>query len=110
MRYLILMITMAFSTHGHAEGFSKEECKEIFQAWVLNRMLEETCQFGGALSYRLGAMAKSACGDVLSEAEVQKFGAEVGRDLKDDYQRMGKKRLCEDTRPGYEAAVKTISR
>ena len=73
-------------------------------------MLEDTCQFGGVLSYKLGVIAKKACGDMLSEAEVKKFALEVGKDLKEDYERMGRERLCEDAKPGYEAVVQELNR
>jgi hypothetical protein len=106
MRFLILLAMVFYSVDSYAGDDSRKECKIIFQAWVLNTMLESTCKFGGALSYRLGVLAKSACGDVLSETDVKEFASQVAMDLKKDYKRMGKERLCEDAKPGYEGVVK----
>lgn len=98
------------SVDSYAEDYTREQCKEIFQAWVLNNMLEDTCEFGGALSYKLGVIAKSACGDILSETDVKEFGLQVAKDLKKDYERMGREMLCENAKPGYEEVVKELNR
>jgi hypothetical protein len=99
-----------YSVNSYAEDNYRKECKKIFQAWVLNTMLESTCKFGGVLSYKLGEIAKFTCGDILSEADVNEFASQVAKDLKKDYERMGKERLCEDAKPGYEGAVKDFYR
>lgn len=105
----LLPVLFLFGSTSLADDDSQYQCNELFQAWVLNSFLEEQCGFAGMLSYKLGVLVKSACGEVLTEDTRNKLALEVARDFKRDYETLGKAAQCATMKPGYEQAVDDLS-
>ena len=84
-------------------------CKQLYQGWAFNNLLEGICKFDGNLSYRAGVVIKSSCGALISKSDSEDWAGEVTNDTFTDLETVGKARFCEATKPGYDAAVKAFS-
>lgn len=108
MRRALMLALMSTAIFSYAQEPTKEKCKEVYQGWVFNRILEETCEVGGVAARQIGVMAKTMCDDVLTESDRETFGLEVVRSFKKDVDEMGKERLCEIEVPRYNEMVKKL--
>ena len=112
MRNLIFVLFVLVATSASAlvsaNQTTKEKCKELYQGWVFNLILESKCEIGGNAAHRLGIMVKSLCGDNLTEDNTDAFALEVITAFNQDIEQMGKERLCEIEVPRYKNMVDTL--
>lgn len=109
MRILLIGVTLLALSSANADETHKEKCKEIYQSWVFNMVLEDVCEIGGVASRKIGMMAKSLCDDVLTEEDRNKYGLEVANTFKQDIAKMGKENLCEIEVPRYHKMLETLN-
>ena len=82
-----------------------ESCEGMYKSWLLNRMIEGTCDYSAFVAEDLGTAVKSVCEAYLPAEVRDPATAELLQTFRDDYDRMGKDALCEDLREGYEMVV-----
>jgi len=87
---------------------SVQKCRELFQNWLFNNLVEKTCDYNAFISDDLGILVKNQCDAVLTESVREPAAAEVVRAFKADFDAMGRDALCRQARPGYEMVVDTI--
>lgn len=106
--FVVIFLVSSFASADESATVSKEKCKEIYQGWVFNRVLEDLCEIGGVASMKIGVMAKSLCDNVLTEDDRNEYGAEVFHTYKDDLDKLGKERICEIEVPRYNKMLETL--
>lgn len=104
----VMLFAMPIANADAPPKFSNEKCKELYQGWVFNRMLEELCEIGGVASRQIGMMAKSLCDDVLTEDDRNKYGLEVLQAFKKDFNKIGKEGICEIEVPRYNKMLESL--
>ncbi len=110
MKIFVLLVVFLFSYNCMAGDLEEDSCPRLYQGWVLNLMIEDACNFGGALAYRLGSAIKKKCDSELTEEVRRDLDIEVARAVKSDYQLMGHDAFCEDAKPGYDEVVSELTK
>jgi hypothetical protein len=106
---ILIIISLFYVTNVASDDQLSDDCPALFQAWVFNSIIEDTCEFGGMLGYRFGALVKLKCENELPESVRNDLGIVVARDVKLDYNKMGRVQFCKSVKPGYDDLVSAIS-
>ena len=105
MKKIFLVIYILFSVNAY--GADKAKCEELFKSAIYNFYLENSCKFDKHLSSTMRKKFKDqGCEELFSDADMKSLNSEV---LGSSYQAMkkvGKEAFCEESRDGYEKAVK----
>lgn len=86
----------------------RSKCKKLYQSWIFNNMLEESCELKMGVARNIGIVAKSICLK-SSDVERNQWGVEVFKDIKNDLDEMGGEEFCRRNKPGYEALAKQMA-
>ena len=81
----------------------------MYQSFIMNSILEETCNYGGNNAQMAGELTKKICSNKLPDSVRNKLENQVAQDFKKDYNRLGKRSLCEEQRASYNEASKFLS-
>lgn len=79
----------------------RSNCQELYQAWVFNKTLEETCKLKPGVAQNIGIAAKSAC-QKSKEAQRDQWGKEVLKIIENDLNEIGSNEFCRRNKPGHE--------
>jgi len=82
-----------------------DQCKALYQAWLLNRAAEDGCGFNQCVSAKLAVVAKAGCSNVLTQTTRDDLSKQVLTDLRSDIQKNGQAAFCAYIKPSHEALM-----
>ena len=90
-----------------AASTEQNQCQTLFQAWFLNRILEEGCGFDSLVSSTMGPIAKQKCPS-LSQEQIKEWSREVLVSAKHDIDGLGREKFCRQNKAGHDDLEWTI--